>query len=105
MFSARLTSSAAHDVLAIHDFIAADDPHAAGRFVDELFQAFDRLARFPRTGHARPDLAGSRPVLFWPVGAYLIIYRVVRKVPEIIAVTHGARDIPVLLRHRAPTSQ
>jgi plasmid stabilization system protein ParE len=65
----HLSRSARQDVLDIYDYIAADNPDAADRFVDELYHAFDHLAMFPRTGHPRADLAGTRSVLFWPVGA------------------------------------
>ena len=49
--------------------------------------------------HRREDLT-SFPVLFWPVGAYLIIYRVEGHPIEIVAVTQGSRDIPAFLRRR-----
>ena len=51
----------------------------------------------PGMGHRREDLT-SYPVLFWPVGAYLIIYRAERQPIEIVAVTQGSRDIPALKR-------
>jgi plasmid stabilization system protein ParE len=50
-------------------------------------------------GHRREDLTPYR-VLFWPVGAYLVIYRAERLPVEIVAVTQGYRDIPALLRRR-----
>ena len=50
-------------------------------------------------GHRREDLT-RHPVLFWPVGAYLIIYRADRRPIEIVAVTQGSRDIPGFLRRR-----
>ena len=50
-------------------------------------------------GHRREDLT-RYPVLFWPVGAYLIIYRAERPPIEIVAVTQGSRDIPAFLSHR-----
>jgi plasmid stabilization system protein ParE len=50
-------------------------------------------------GHKRPDLT-SHAVLFWPVGAYVILYRVRNKRVEIVAITQGARDIPSFLEHR-----
>ncbi len=100
MISFHLSPSARQDVLDIYDYIAADNLDAADRFVDEHYQAFDHLATFPHTGHSRPDLAGTRPLLFWPVGAYLIIYRADRQPLEIIAIAHAARDIPAFLRYR-----
>ena len=47
-------------------------------------------------GHRREDLT-DHPVLFRPVGAYLIIYRAERRPIEIVAVTQGSRDIPAFL--------
>lgn len=47
----------------------------------------------------REDLT-EYPVLFWPVGVYLIIYRAERRPVEIVAVTQGSRDIPSFLRRR-----
>jgi plasmid stabilization system protein ParE len=50
-------------------------------------------------GHKREDLT-DYPVLFWPVGSCLIIYRAEHRPIEIVAVTQGSRDIPAFLRHR-----
>ena len=51
------------------------------------------LAQMPRMGHTRGDVT-DYPVLFLPVGAYLVIYRADRQPIEIVAVTQGSRDIP-----------
>jgi len=64
-----------------------------------FFEAFDKLGRTPGMGHKREDLT-SYPLLFWPVGAYLIIYRAEQRPIEIVAVARGSRDIPALLRRR-----
>ena len=50
-------------------------------------------------GHKREDLT-VHPILFWPVGAYLILYRCQTNRIEIVAVTQGARDVPSFLNHR-----
>jgi antitoxin ParD1/3/4 len=57
----------------------------------KLFDAFEALGRSPGMGHKRQDLT-PHPVLFWPVGAYLIIYRAERWPLEIVAVTQGSRE-------------
>jgi hypothetical protein len=44
-------------------------------------------------GHRREDLT-RYPVLFWPVGAYLIIYRAERPPVEIVAVITGCPCLP-----------
>jgi plasmid stabilization system protein ParE len=96
----QLTLEAYQDLQDLAEYIAAENSEAAQRLLAALETAFDQLAAFPRTGHPRPDLAGSRPVLFWPVGAYLVIYRPDLQPIEIIAVVHGSRDIPRFLRSR-----
>jgi plasmid stabilization system protein ParE len=60
---------------------------------------FDAIGRTPGSGHKREDLTGY-PVLVFPVGAYLIIYRAILPTVEIVPATQGARDIPSFLRRR-----
>ena len=87
------------DLDDIWEYIAADSIDAADRWVAKLFDAFEALGRTPGMGHRREDLT-SYPVLFWPVGAYLVIYRADRRPIEIVAVTQASRDIPAFLRRR-----
>jgi plasmid stabilization system protein ParE len=95
-----LSTGAEFDLDEILEYIAHDNIDAADRWVGKLFDAFAALARTPGMGHKREDLT-EYPVLFWPVGAYLIIYRVQIDFIEIVAVTQGARSIPSFLRQRA----
>lgn len=88
-----LSADAEADLNAIWEFIARDDIAAADRWVVRLFEAFDELAREPGKGHARRDLAGHS-VLFWAVGAYLLIYSRHEVSIEIVAITQGAREVP-----------
>jgi len=60
---------------------------------------FEALGQTPGMDHRRQDIT-DYPVLFWPVGAYLIIYRAERRPIEIVAVTQGSRDIPAFLNRR-----
>ena len=87
------------DLDEIWEYIAKDSIQAADRWIKKFFDAFDTLARKPGMGHKREDLT-AYPILFWPVGAYLILYRTQSERIEIIAVTQGARDIPSFLPHR-----
>ena len=87
------------DLDSIWEYIADDDVDAADRWIERLFKAFEKLGRTPTLGHKREDLT-KYPLLFWPVGAYLIIYRPDPKPIQIVAVTQGARDIPSFLRTR-----
>jgi len=94
-----LSVDAELDLDQIWEYIAEDNPDAADRWIDKLFDAFQSLAQTPSIGHRREDLT-SLPVLFWPVGAYLILYRVQTDWIEIVAVTQGARNIPAFLSSR-----
>jgi len=87
------------DLESIWDFIARDDVNAADRWLSKLYDAFELIARSPGIGHTRRDLT-VHSVLFWPVDAYLIIYRVQVDLVEVVAVTQGSRDIPSFLRRQ-----
>jgi plasmid stabilization system protein ParE len=87
------------DLDDIWEYIAADNINAADRWIGKLFDAFDALGLNPGIGHRREDLT-SEMVLLWPVGSYLIIYRVRNSTVEIVAVTQGSRDIPAFLSRR-----
>jgi plasmid stabilization system protein ParE len=94
-----LTPEADEDLNGIWEYIAQDAIEAADRWDAKLRDAFKLFAENPGLGHARKDLTDF-PVLFWPVGAYLILYRVRNKRLEVLAVTQGARDVPSFLRER-----
>ena len=94
-----LSADADFDLDEIWEYIAADNLDAADRWIGKLFDAFEALGQTPGLGHQREDLTPF-PVLFWPVGAYLIIYRAGRRPIEIVAVTQGSRDIPAFLGRR-----
>ncbi|MEO8594692.1 MAG: type II toxin-antitoxin system RelE/ParE family toxin [Candidatus Solibacter sp.] len=99
-----LGAEADSDLEEIWDYIAEDSVRAADRWIERLFETFEALARAPGMGHRRPDLT-PLPVLFWPVGRYLIIYRATHGTVEIVAVTQGARNIPVFLSRRLPSGR
>ena len=94
-----LSTSVASDLDTIWDYIAQDNISAADRWIEKLFDAFETIAKSPGIGHHREDLT-HLPVLFWPVGAYQILYRRYPEFIEIIAVTQGSRDIPTFLSQR-----
>ena len=94
-----LSPEADQDLNDIWEYIAEDEIEAADRWDAKLREACALLARNPLAGHKRKDLT-DKPFLFWPVGRYLIIYRVLEEKIEILAVTQGSRDIPIYLRRR-----
>jgi len=77
----------------IYDYIAADNPHAAGRMNMLFDNAAVRLAEFPERG--RPgDLPGTREL--FPHKHYRLVYEVddASDTVWILALVHGARQWP-----------
>ena len=77
------------DEIAQH--IAEDDREAAVRWMVGLFDAADRLSRFPEGGRMVPELE-QRDVRELVYGAYRIFYRVGDAV-RVLSVRHGSQLI------------
>src|SRR5262245_34369748 len=89
----KVTPRAAKDVKGIIRYIGEDSPKASKDMKDRLFLAFSNLAENPYMGHKREDLT-DKPVLFWSVCHYMIIYNPNSDPLEIIRIMSGFRDIP-----------
>jgi plasmid stabilization system protein ParE len=90
------------DLSEIWEFIAADNPSAADRVIEEIYEAIRALVPFPLLGHQRSDLS-SRPLRFHPSRNFLIAYAPDEKPLLVLAVLHGRRNprvIAALLRGR-----
>jgi toxin ParE1/3/4 len=92
----KLSPEAARDIREIWTYIAQDDIRAARRVRLKIYDACQWLAQNPRSGRRRDDLT-DKPVLFWTVDSYLIVYSPERRPVEIVRVLHGARDIAAVL--------
>ena len=93
-----LSLAARQDILDIVGYIAAHDVDAAAKVRSALLAAFDRLARRPALGHARPDLT-KLPLRFLNViRRYSVAYREHDGSVEIVRVFGPGRDIASLLR-------
>ncbi len=90
----RLTRRARRDILAIWVYIAENNESAADRFVDLLTHHFAILGKNPYSGRDRQDL--RRGYRSFPVGQYLILYRVAEPGVEIMRVLHGRRDLAAI---------
>ena len=74
MATVHRSSRAENDLMEIWGHIAKDDPLAADRQLDWIDAACTMLAENPQAGPRREDLA--RGLRFYPVGNYLIFYKV-----------------------------
>ncbi len=94
-----LSPDALQDLQDIWDFISSGNVNAAAELEDEFFNAVEKLAQYPRMGHTRSDIT-DRDVRFWTTGSYLIVYREGPSALQILAILHGAQDIPEVIRKR-----
>lgn len=92
------------DLLNILNYLTAHSPAAADRFAEAVAATFEDLARMPGKGspkHFRnARLSGIRS---WAVPGFpnhLILYQPIPGGIEVWAVSHGARNLPALLRKR-----
>ena len=92
-----LTPEAHAHIDEIGAYIAADSVDAALKVYDALEEAFGLLAGRPGFGHSRQDLT-DRPLKFWSVLSYLVVYDPESRPLTIIAVLYGARDVEKLLK-------
>jgi plasmid stabilization system protein ParE len=91
------TEEAETQLLEILGDLADESESAAVRVRDAIHDAVGKLAERPGIGHTRQDLT-DRPVKFWSVYSYLIVYDSESRPLTIVAVLHGARDVEQLLK-------
>ena len=87
--SFRLLPQAITDIEDIVAYIKADNPSAAERWFDNLYDCFNALAEMPRMGARRSDIGGN--VHMFPRGSYIILYNIEADGIAIIRVIHGKR--------------
>jgi plasmid stabilization system protein ParE len=100
----RLLPEATDDLEEIRQYIAADNPDAADRVVDEILDAIAALVPMPNIGHYRWDLT-SLPIRFWTVRRYLVAYASAESPLLMLAILHGNRDprtLAAILADRLP---
>ncbi|MBV9267169.1 MAG: type II toxin-antitoxin system RelE/ParE family toxin [Acidobacteriaceae bacterium] len=83
----RWSRPASEHLIAIHDYIAGDNPDSAAEVVERLIQAAERLSAHPNLG--RPGKVKHTRELI--VAPYILVYRVVQDTVNIEAVLHGRR--------------
>jgi toxin ParE1/3/4 len=95
----RVAPEAEAELDNIWDYVAKESGsmEIADRLIDSIAERFYRLACHPHIGRRRDE--DLRPGLrSFPVGEYVIIYRVEEGDVLILHVLRGSRDIEALLR-------
>ena len=96
-----LMPAAKEDLADIRDYYLEEAGYRVARqMVVEFVEVFRFLARTPGAGHVRQDLAEDRPILFWPMRDYLILYRPETKPLHILSILRGSRDLPAIIGRR-----
>jgi plasmid stabilization system protein ParE len=91
-----LSDEARVDLIDIQDYIAKDSRRQAARVIDDIFEVMNKLSVNPLMGHVREDLT-SRPVRFFSVHAYLIVYDALSRPVGIVRVLSGYRNVAAIL--------
>ncbi len=99
MTRAVLSPAAERDILAIIEWVAAENPVAARGFRVALDRLAETIGEHPLVGALKSHLA-SPPIRFLSIRGYpyVIVYTPDRDPPMIVRVLHGARDLPDALR-------
>src|SRR5260370_38025600 len=102
MFRVKWGGPVLPDFRGVYVFIARDSRRYAHLTVEKIRAAAQRLADFPEIGHVLPEFPDGpyRQVL---MGGYRVIYRLEKKPRRVLimAVVHGARDLPPILTRRS----
>ena len=88
----RWTTTAAGDLAHIVDYIRKDNPGAARRVAQIIYQGIAGLRKFPNIG--RIGLAeNTRELVFspWP---YIAVYEIIGDQVQVLRIRHAAQDWP-----------
>jgi plasmid stabilization system protein ParE len=88
---------ARRDLLEIWEFIAQGNLDKADCVEREIEQAITMLSGNPELGHMRRDLT-AKPVRFWRIYSYLVIYDPATRPLEVVRILSGYRDVAALLK-------
>lgn len=93
----RLSPRAVADLHAIWEYVAGESGSSeiANRLIDSITDRFVLLSTHPYIGRSRSDDLGPGRRSF-PVGEYVIIYRVKDNDALILRVVHSRRDLEAL---------
>jgi toxin ParE1/3/4 len=92
----RLAPQARADIddIAYYVFVESGSLETADRLIESIYNRFALLGTYPRAGRQRDDLwPGMR---IFPVGDYVVLYRVEGNDVVIDRVVRGSRDLEAL---------
>jgi len=89
----RWSVPAANDLEHICEWIERDNPDAARRLAQTIYNGCSRLKDFPYLGRASTRLPGRRELIFAPL-PYVVVYQVKPEAIEISRIFHGAQNWP-----------
>ena len=84
------------DLISIVDYIMDESTTSALRVQERFLEIFSLIGENPNVGHLREDLT-SRPVRFFPVFSYLVIYLPDTNPVQIVRVLGAAQDVKNIL--------
>ncbi|MGA2424013.1 MAG: type II toxin-antitoxin system RelE/ParE family toxin [Terriglobales bacterium] len=88
----RWTTPATQDLYNIVHRIQRDNPEAAAKVAETLYDGCSSLGNFPRRGR-KGRIEGTRELVFAGL-PYIIVYRIEDQNLEILRIYHGAQDWP-----------
>ncbi len=96
-----LDSIVENELLGIWHFIAQDNPDAATRVIESVYETFHALATNPGLGRVGkfkdPRLKGICSFRVKGFNNYLIFYRSIQEGIQVLHIYHGARNLESLL--------
>ena len=95
----EVSAEAQNDLYEIWCWIAADSVDLANRIEGEFHDLFASLGRMPGQGSVRKDLT-KRPVRFFSMYSFLVVYQLDTRPIRIMAVLRGRRNVKRILRGR-----
>lgn len=98
----RITPRANSDLLEIWAYISDDSERTADKFIDQMHEAIQKLAKHPELGRRRDEL--SQGIRSFPFRRYVVFYRRTSAFLLIVRILHGARDIYSAFENDVPES-
>jgi toxin ParE1/3/4 len=86
------TTPATEELVAAYEYIASENPAAAERITNHIWDTVDLLAGYPRAGR-KGRVAGTRELVI-PGTPFVVAYKVEKNEVWVLAVMHAARKWP-----------